>query len=307
MILRPKTLARKAWRGLGFFTLFTVLAAGIQAQSPDFVKGGPFGKPPAGAPDQKVINKANLKKTKDENKPKVLECDEDYEVDIILTQAVKSCDGFDFDKLYNQAKEMADQALAEIKCPNDEECFVSSTWYSYWSWGCVDETHAKAEVRESKICQKMNTKVSNGVGTAGHLPKNKPQTLGGPPPKDPPASGEFVTVESGGKWNGFGLDCGSKFLASYTYEVQTESAAALEAQKNGTKGATDFSKVKDFKPFYDQAVQKARDYHDQFKCKGPGGAKCELTPFKVLAGDIQVNGGAGTVTITIYFEVECKK
>lgn len=307
MIFGLKTSVKKRLPRLGFLILFTITAAGAYAQNPDFTKGGPFGVPPAGAPDQKIINKANLKKTKDESKPKVLDCEEDYEVDVTLTQTVKACEGFDFQKLYDQAKAMADRGIAEIKCPADEECFVPFTWYSYWHWGCVDETHATVEVRETKSCQKPNAKMSIGVGAGGNLPKNKPQTLGGPPPKEPLDSGEFITLNSNGAWDGFNLDCGSKLLVSYTYEVQTPDANALEAQKNGQKNATEYSKVKNFKPFYDQAVQKANDYHDQFKCKEVDGVKCKLLPFKVVSGDIQVNGGASTVTITIYFEVECKK
>jgi len=307
MFFGSKILIKKRLPRLGFLILFTITAAGTYAQAPDFIKGGPFGVPPAGAPDQKIINKANLKKTKDENKPKVLDCEEDYEVDVTLTQSVKTCEGFDFQKLYDQTKEMADQGIAEIKCPADEECFVPIIWYSYWHWGCVDGTHATVEVRETKSCQKPNAKMDIGVGDGGHLPKNKPQTLGGPPPKEPLASGEFITVSSDGTWNGFDLVCGSKFLASYTYEVATDNANALEAQKNGTPKATEYSKVKDFKPYFQQAEQKAREYHDRFKCKETGGVKCKLLPFKDLGGDIQVNGGAGTVTIIIYFEVECTK
>src|SRR5258708_5471824 len=130
MILRQRTLVEKGCRKLGFLILLMTLAGGAYAKDPDFIKGGPFGKPPGGAPDQKVINKANLKKTKDENKPKVLDCEEEYEVDVTLTQTVKSCETFDFEELYDQAKQMADKGVAEIKCPADDECFVPFTWYS---------------------------------------------------------------------------------------------------------------------------------------------------------------------------------
>ena len=286
--------------------LFAVMAR-AQAPNPDLTKGGPFGPKPSGTPEQQIVNKAHLGKTEDEAKPKILNCGEQYEVDITLTQDAKSCEGFNFKKLYEQAKEMADHGIEQIKCPAEEDCVGPHRWYGYWRWGCVDATHAIVEVQEITTCVKPGTMVSIGQGDGSKQSKTKPVSLGGPPPKDPVESGEFITEKSMGALDGWNLDCGTKFLASYTYEVTTPVAAALEALTKGDASLVAITNIKNFKPFYDQAEAKAKAYHAQFKCKPSGSAKCTLLPFKVLSGDIQANGGAGTVTIILYFEVECKK
>lgn len=296
----------------GIFILMAMAVMNLHAQTPtstpDMVNGGPFGNPSPGKPDQAVTNKANPEKVKDPNSPSLLECDEPYEVDVTLNQEVKSCDKVNYLRLRIEAKERADQEIANVMCPMTT-CFVPSTWYGYWEWNCKQtESGAQAVVKvtEFKTCQQPNTKVSNGVGDGRQDTNNRPLTLGGPPPKEPVGNGEYITINSNTKWDGLRMDCGVSFLASYVYEVSTQAAMGLELQKNGTK-LPDSATVKDFKGFYDQAVYRAQAYHDSFQCGTSGSGKCDLTPFKVVSGDIQVNGGANTVTITLYFWVECKK
>ena len=286
--------------------LFLAAAAGYaQTAKPDFVNGGQFGPTPSATPDQQVINKANRQTPKDIEKPQLLDCEEDYEVDISITQEVPNCEKTDYQKLYDQAKEMADQDLKKMECPPKEACSIPYTWYGYWHWGCVDETHAIMEVQEFKSCQKPNAKMSIGVSDGSSLPKNAPQSIGTPPPGNPPSNGEFITQATNQYPYGSTLDCDSGFTASYVYNIQTPFANALQKQMKGDKNATAMSTIKNFEPFYNEAVQKAKQYHDSFKCKQAPGVKCVLQPFAVSSGDIQCDGTS--VTITLYFKVKCGK
>lgn len=295
----------KAKLSAGVFILaaMAVMTAQAQVAKPNF-DGGPFGKTPANPPDQKVHNKVN---PNDKDKPKALDCDEPYEVEVTLVQEAGCREGFDFSKLRKRAKEIADKEIAEVVCPK-ERCFVPSTWYGYWSWGCVDEDKARVSVTEFKSCAAPNTKVTNGIGDGGHVPQNKPETIGGPPPKEPADNGEYITIGGvTGKGNDGVVDCGVSFLAEYVCEFQKVPgpAALLEPlQKNGTKPPSSAT-IQNFQPFYDQAYDQAKVYHDSFQCADP--AKCSLAPFAVVSGDLQAEAGAETVTITLYFWVQCKK
>jgi hypothetical protein len=302
MVSKMKFHFKKAGAFLLLMPVLFFAAASAHAQGkPDWSKPSSFGPTPVDTPSQSVTNKVNMKPLVDEDNPKVLSCGEQYEVNVSLTQPVESCEGFNFTNLYEQAKKLADARVDQIKC-EDGECLGPYRWYGYWNWGCTG-TSATAQVQEWVSCPNPGSSVSIGYGDGAKQIKKSPTapvSLGGPPPKPPVTDGEYITAVSNTSANGFSIDCGSKFLVLYEYEDNTPSAAAVGGAGGG------FTKVKSFEFYYKLAEENAKLYHDGFKCKAAaGGGKCDLTPFKVDYATWTNNPGASTVTVDIYFYVEC--
>jgi hypothetical protein len=210
-----------------------------------------------------------------------------------------ACEGFNFNDLIEQAKNLVDSRLAQAQCQAGSDCpGPPHNYYTYWGWNCVKGT-ATVSVKSRVLCAKKGSPdgAKKGIDLSAQ-DKKKPLD---PPAIDPPDNGKFehltfgeTITESFGKGDvSWTIGCDKGKLVEVSYQETNPAAAALKAG---------FAPADTVKAVVQNATDRAKTIYDQFSCA----TGCKKQPFAILYTEWAAPSD-DTIVVTVYFMVECKK